>query len=239
MTVTAISRLTAMAAAAAMTVLAGGCASATHNTQGHAQPGRQATPASSIVWETTTTSASASPVPMIATPGVPTPTGPAPIARFAGGGLSFRYPAAWHVGTWQDNSSFSSLIVALSTARQHNPCTVTVSSTETSVYCAAPVGALLPEQLIVEWTARGFPFRQQPAPNTTVGGLPARETHIMSGWCAALRGSQAITVVIPVGGAGTSNWIEMDACLRGPGLSRPQAQIAAMLTSVRFSPRGV
>jgi hypothetical protein len=32
------------------------------------------------------------------------------------------------------------------------------------------------------------------------------------------------------------HWYQMDACLRGPGLSRQEARIASMLASVRISP---
>ena len=33
-------------------------------------------------------------------------------------GLSFRYPATWHRGTWDEVSSFTALIVCLSTGAQ-------------------------------------------------------------------------------------------------------------------------
>jgi hypothetical protein len=109
------------------------------------------------------------------------------------------------------------------------------SGANTTASCGEPVGALLPGKIVVTWSLDGFPSWRPPTANTTVGGLPARQTHAMAGWCAALGGSQTITVVIPLGGAAADNWVEMDACLRGPGLSRPEAQIAAMLASVRLS----
>ena len=42
-------------------------------------------------------------------------------ANFSGMGVAFRYPAAWRSGTWNDVSSFSALIVYLSTGRLHKP----------------------------------------------------------------------------------------------------------------------
>jgi hypothetical protein len=196
----------AVAAVAVVAVLAGGCASAGHPARsGH--------------------SVTAAPTP------APKPSAAEPTARFAAMGLSFRYPAAWQVGTWNDASSFTALIVTLSTVRQHNPCKVTVTSAETSVVCGEPVGVLLPGTMVVKWSEEGFPSWRPPVANTTIGGRPASETHAMAAWCAPLHGTQAITVVIPLGGA----WYEMDACLRAPGLGRPQAEIAAMLKSVRLT----
>ena len=37
----------------------------------------------------------------------------APTASFSAMGLSFRYPATWHRGTWDEVSSFTALIVYL------------------------------------------------------------------------------------------------------------------------------
>ena len=46
-------------------------------------------------------------------------------------------------------------------------------------------------------------------------------------------GTETITVKIPRNIA--MNWYEMDVCLRGPGLSPRQAEISAMLRSVRMA----
>jgi hypothetical protein len=40
--------------------------------------------------------------------------------------------------------------------------------------------------------------------------------------------------MVPRAGPGT--WYQMDACLRGPGLPRQEAQISSMLSSVRITP---
>jgi hypothetical protein len=73
-----------------------------------------------------------------------------------------------------------------------------------------------------------------PKANTTVAGRRAAETKTSGGWCAVLGAAETITVVIPRAEPG--HWYQMDACLRGPGLSRQEARIASMLASVRISP---
>jgi len=58
-------------------------------------------------------------------------------------GLAFRYPAIWRSVTLSDDvSSFSGLVVALSTGRQHDPCQRAVKPQVTSVSCADPVDGL-------------------------------------------------------------------------------------------------
>ena len=91
-------------------------------------------------------------------------------------------------------SSFTALIVYLSTGPQHNPCTTTHSPGVTSVDCANPVDALPPGGVLVRWHANGFPGSfWKPKPNTTIAGHPAEETVTRGpGWCAALGGAEAI-----------------------------------------------
>jgi hypothetical protein len=54
-------------------------------------------------------------------------------ASFSAMGLSFRYPATWHSGTWNEVSSFAALIVYVSTSQLRNPCTVMTTPTDASV----------------------------------------------------------------------------------------------------------
>jgi hypothetical protein len=154
-------------------------------------------------------------------------------ATFSAMGLSFRYPATWHSGTWNDVSSFTALIVYLSTGPQHNPCTVTHNPGVTSVNCANPVGPLPPGGVLVRWEAAGFPGFHLPKPNTTIAGRPAFETKASSGSCASLGATETITVLIPRDTP--DNWYQMDACLRAPNLPHQEAQISAMLTTVRIA----
>jgi hypothetical protein len=83
------------------------------------------------------------------------------------------------------------------------------------------------------WDEDGFPAWHAPRANTRIGGRPATETVTVGRWCQALGGSRTITVIIP---RDSDNWYEMDACLRGPGIPAEQAEITAMLKTVRFAP---
>jgi hypothetical protein len=161
---------------------------------------------------------------------------PVPTVAFSGNGLSFRYPAAWRSGTWSDDdvSSFFDPLVYLSTSRMHDPCVVTTSPGEKSIACTYPVGKLPPGGLLVRWQAAGFPDWHLPTPNTGIGGRPSVETKTAGGpWCAPLGGTETITVMIPRDTP--DNWFQMDACLRAPGLPQQEAEISAMLSSVRLA----
>jgi hypothetical protein len=151
-------------------------------------------------------------------------------ANFSGMGVAFHYPAAWRSGAWNDVSSFSALIVYLSTGRLHTPCTVTKSSGRTTVSCGNPIRALAPGGVLVRWSENGSPNWHRPKADTTIDGHPATETRTTEAWCAALQGSEVVSVVIPRLLAG--NWYEMDACLRGP---TQQAHISSMLKSVHIN----
>ena len=83
------------------------------------------------------------------------------------------------------------------------------------------------------WSERGFPNWHMPKPNATIGGRPAVETKTGAGSCATLRAAESITVMIPRDVP--DNWYQVDACLRGPGLAQQQAEIAAMLSTVRIA----
>jgi hypothetical protein len=150
-------------------------------------------------------------------------------ASFSAMGLSFHYPVAWRSGTWNDVSSFSALIVYLSTGRLRSPCTVSPGTGKTTVSCGNPISALAPGGVLVRWSANGSPNWHQPKANTAIGGHPATETRTTEGWCTALHGTETITVVIPRLLA--DNWYEMDACLSGPA---QEPALSSMLKTVRI-----
>jgi len=161
----------------------------------------------------------------------PQVTGPATVtANFSGMGVAFRYPAAWRSGTWDDVSSFSALIVYLSTGRLHSPCAVTKKPGQTTVSCGNPIRTLAQGGVLVRWSENGSPAWHSPKANTAIDGHPATETRTTDAWCTALRGTEVISVVIPRLLA--DNWYEMDACLRGPA---QQPAISSMLKSVHIN----
>jgi hypothetical protein len=155
-------------------------------------------------------------------------------ASFSAMGLAFRYPVRWRSGTWPtDESSFSALIVYLSTSRLKGPCVVNSGPGRIAETCEYPIAVLPPGGVLVKWSADGFPARHLPKANMIVAGRKAVETRTSGGWCATLRGTETITVMIPR--AASDNWYQMDACLRGPGLVPQEAEISSMLNSVRIS----
>jgi hypothetical protein len=154
---------------------------------------------------------------------------------FSAMGLAFRYPGTWRSGTWNDDvSSFSGLIVFLGTSGLHDPCEQTVGAEVTSASCGDPVSEVAPGGVLIRWNENGFPNWHAPRSNTKIGGRPATETMTAGRWCRTLGGSRTITAVIPQ--SARDNWYEMDACLRGPGLPAEQAEITAMLKTVRITP---
>ncbi|MGH3230097.1 MAG: hypothetical protein ACRDOA_16260 [Streptosporangiaceae bacterium] len=161
------------------------------------------------------------------------PARPVPTVSFSAMGLSFRYPATWHARTWNDVSSFTASIVYLSTGRQYNPCTITYSPGEKSVTCTSPVSTLPPGGVLVQWSADGFPGFRLPKPDATIAGRPALETRTSGGWCASLGGTETITVTIPRDAP--DNLYQMQACLSAPNLPQQEAQISAMLHTVRIA----
>jgi hypothetical protein len=156
-------------------------------------------------------------------------------ASFSAMGLAFRYPVGWRSGTWRtdDLSSFSALIVYLSTSRLRGPCTVSTSPGRIAQTCEYPIRVLPSGGVLVRWSANGYPAWHMPKANTTVAGRKAVETRTSGGWCATLRGTETITVMIPRAAPG--NWYQMDACLRTPGLPQQEAEISSMLRSVRIA----
>lgn len=160
---------------------------------------------------------------------------PPPTTGFSIMSLTFRYPASWQRSrTWaSDQSSFSTLMVYLSsTTRLKAPCITSTAPGRIAQTCEYPVRALPQAGVLVRWTVNGFPNWHMPKPNTTIAGRRAFETRTTRGWCAPLRATETITVVIPRSAPG--NWYQMDACLRSPGLSQQETQISSMLKSIRI-----
>jgi hypothetical protein len=57
------------------------------------------------------------------------------------------------------------------------------------------------------------------------------ETKTSGGWCASLGGTETITVKISRDTPG--NWYQMDACLTAPNMPQQEAQLSALLRTVR------
>jgi hypothetical protein len=160
-------------------------------------------------------------------------------ASFSVMGLAFRYPVSWQRSrTWSsDLPGSSALTVYLSsTSRLRAPCVASSSPGRIAQTCEYPVRVLPPAGILVRWSANGFPAWRTPKANTTIAGRKATETRTSGGWCAPLRATETITVIIARATPG--HWYQMDACLRAPGLPQQQAQISSMLRSVRIAKGG-
>jgi hypothetical protein len=159
------------------------------------------------------------------------PAHPVPTVSFSAMGLSFRYPATWrHASFSNDLSSFSGNVVDLSTSRLHDPCIG--GPADGAVVCSGfPVDALAPGGVLVQWDVHGFPGFRLPGPNATIAGRPADQTKTSGGWCASLGGTQTITVKISRDTP--DDWYQMDACLTALNLLQQEAQLSALLRTVR------
>jgi hypothetical protein len=165
----------------------------------------------------------------------PTATG---LATFDEGGLAFRYPAAWQEFHYTVQSSFSNVIAYLATVNVPEPCATTVASDSTSVDCADRF-TLTNDTLVVDVMSNdspGFDVTQLPSDATalTIGGLPGYvET---TGPDAAVPGVDR-TVAWTIARPGTvDNYYTIYAQMRGPDLTRLQAQMDTLVASLRYDP---
>jgi hypothetical protein len=155
-------------------------------------------------------------------------------SEFSGMGLTFEYPASWRSHAWTaDVSSFSALIDDLSTSELRNPCTVTHRPGVTTSTCGLPVRALAPGGILVEWSDIGSPVWHLPKTNLMVGGHQANERITGGGWCTTMLGGTT-TIEVMIARTQPANFYGMTACLRGPGISSLEAEVSAMLKSVRI-----
>jgi hypothetical protein len=167
------------------------------------------------------------------------PAGKITMASFSKAGLSFRYPAAWTVKQWPLwMISDETTITYLTQARLHNPCKRSTNAYGgVGVSCQGGVlNALPPGDVFIVWSI----FGSDPEPATGKHEMIDEHRAIVSYHDTFVRGMTrgaqvGIAAAIPTG---TGNWYEMEACLRGPGLRQAEAEVRAMLRSVRFHQTG-
>jgi hypothetical protein len=157
-------------------------------------------------------------------------------ASFSFMGLLFRYPVSWHRSRiWSSDlpGSSTSIVYLSSTSQPRAPCVASTSPGRIAQTCEYPVRVLPPAGVLVRWSANGFSGWRMPKADTTIAGRKSAEMRTSGGWCAPLRATETITVIIPRATPG--NWYQMDACLRASGLPQQEAQISSMLKSVRIT----
>lgn len=157
-------------------------------------------------------------------------------SHFAGAGLLLEYPGSWNAATYHVDSSFSSVIVFLSTESMFDPCRRSANAVECS---EIPVAGLSENGILVNWSGRSFPgwsFDPNKGVLIEVGGLPGTfESAAVSEGCRAIGGEMELVATIPRPEA-VWNWTDMRACLRGPALAELREQVQGMLDGVVWTP---
>lgn len=156
--------------------------------------------------------------------------------HFVAGELSFDFPGGWNQAFFDEQSSFSRVIVFLSTEPLHEPCTTRANSVGTETDCGSPIAdnSLGSDGVLVTWLGMGFPgwsFDPNVGALGQIGGKAATvDDQAAPEVCKTLGGERWMVATVPR--SEPYNWYEMDACYAGPDLSGVRAQLHAMLDSV-------
>jgi hypothetical protein len=150
-------------------------------------------------------------------------------------GLTFEHPRAWRETRYVAMTSFSALVVLLSTQPVRSPQVTRITGGGTVTTGRTPLVRLAPGGVLVSWNNVGFPHvgPEIPHPNAKFGGQPATfETARPSIDCAQVGGTVSVMAQIarPHG-----NQYDMSACLRAPGVSANERLVRQMLDSVRIT----
>jgi hypothetical protein len=155
-------------------------------------------------------------------------------------GLSFDAPVVWRQARYDESSSFSSLIVYLSTEPLHRPCHPIPAMRGGLISCGWPLEQLRPGGVLVAWTGFGRPgirLLSQLGTPTTISGHAARVvTGPADEICARVGGQIWVRAAISQQATGSHDQLlQMSACLRGPGVEAAEVAVHRMLDSVRIT----
>jgi len=172
--------------------------------------------------------------------GTPTPPSPTPppqpaLRTYRAGPeflhLTFEYPGTWAARQYDDQSSFSTLIVFLSNQPMIPPCN--------DGGCGLAVKRLNRGGVLAWWSEWGMPGwafdKNAKGESLTVGGR--RATLVIKPGCHQIGGRVFMQAVVERPQV-PDNWYELDACIRGPGVDQIEAQVRALLASTRFRKEG-
>lgn len=148
--------------------------------------------------------------------------------------ITFSYPWGWPRTQWDQSSSFTYMVAAISNHSLKTPCTHYAGGWS----CGPPVDSLQPGTLMVMWWQNAFPtwtLDAQAGEPTSVAGLPAKvqDPAHRQLVCPSLGADSALRVQIERPGV-TSNYFQFDACFKGPGVEAEKSEAQAILSSAHF-----
>jgi hypothetical protein len=161
------------------------------------------------------------------------------LSTFQAQGLVFDYPTAWREFHYEELSTMSNLIAYLGTVDVPAPCLTTTVAGGVQTECRDRY-QLLPNSLVVAIRSNGnpmFDILDRPAGATllTVGSLPGYRAVASPGPDDTTGAETIVTTTLAVPGS-VDNYYTITAAMRGPDLGPLQAQVDAMITSLRYDP---
>jgi hypothetical protein len=155
------------------------------------------------------------------------------LSHYQGDDIAFDYPGTWNAASFPVMSSFSNVLVFLSTSALADPC----DRTANSIACVRSAATSLePGGVLVQWSRNGFPgwtFDRSRGKPLTVGGRSASIEDLEPAEpCQMIGGTRELVVTIPDPEA-NMNWTEARACIAGP-VAGTETQVAGMLKTVAF-----
>jgi hypothetical protein len=164
------------------------------------------------------------------------------LARFSGQRIGFSYPAGWRART-RDlivNTSVFSEIVEVSPQPMHKQCTARHRRDGgLSVSCHAPFSYLRHDSLLATWSDAGLPawtLNRAPGKRIKVGGITGKwDLRSVAESRSTLDATKVVSVVAPIPGEGSGNFLSLDVLLRGPNTAGLVRQVRSMVRSMRWS----
>jgi hypothetical protein len=147
---------------------------------------------------------------------------------FSGGGVAFRYPAAWHVQRESVRGLHFQAVADLGTDTLHARC----SESADGKTCGWPVEQLSPGGMVALVSVTQFrPSRGVVRWPMKLGGHGASVTTSRPGGCAEIGGDLTIDAAVEVT-RGSSAQILI--CAKSPGLERSRRQAMRLLRSLKI-----
>jgi hypothetical protein len=148
--------------------------------------------------------------------------------RFSDAFASFVYPATWRQATSTMYSANMTLLTFLSNEPLHDPCTTSVQG----ITCTTPIGTLGHGGVLATWTVGGLPGQQLdalPGKDYTFAHSRARVDiqHAVSPTCDESVNASFVYQHV----RSHDELLNMQACIRGPGVQTIERQLLTMLDS--------